>query len=177
MRERERERPLDGYLLHSYAQTREFFFRFWGSGNMESSDVKYFSVPGISNLECSGWSRKLMEQVVGSLPQSHFSIFLSFSSVYVTHILDFPSFNVTLQCCFFFLGQLLPSNQLAPKPSDPTEVLLISKKPSLTIKLGVLAMCTYGPQVFHCIVTARCLGYTAHSYLNPTLTLSSYFVP
>lgn len=53
----------------------------------------------------------------------------------------------------------------------------MSTKPSLSVGLGVSALCPCGTQVFPWIVTALCLVCLSYPCLNPTLTLSGYSVP
>lgn len=99
----ERERPLDGYVLHSYIHTGEFFSLFWRTGYMESWNAKYFSVLCISNLMCSGWSRKFWGLYCSLISQYPF-LFLQF----MLHIYGTSSLNVSSKMLFLFPGTIVP---------------------------------------------------------------------
>lgn len=105
-----------------------------------------------------------------SLPQFHFSIFPFFFSVYGTAIwLPLPWMSTPR--CFFFQRHAIPSNQLAPKPSDLTQVSRPRSLPwpsdwSVPLQYSGLSLDCYCP-VLVCI---------SHPCLNPTLMLSGYFV-
>ena len=124
------QEPLDGYLLHSYTQTRKVSFFLssgvWNIWNPKTltvflSHIKILIEEIYLTLSTMDGTEYKQRKLGGLYPSfiSQYSLFLF--SLYYSHFgLLLPWMSTLRRYCFFFLGHSLPSNQLVPQPSDVT---------------------------------------------------------